>query len=311
MTASASVARRSGGASCHQVTTGASAASSGSTTDSACRPSRPYIRMTTASPGPSRPPTSTSASSRGTGASICRRTTMSSRQGCTSAAAVAACSASVTRLSSATTTRVSATPLITAPPVRRWTASSLTTADPVVSHSVVMTSPRTDAGACGSRTAPLATLGGEHVLGGARPPLAGPVGVRRGARPVLLQRVDDRPGGLDLGVAGEEGRIAQQHVEQQPLVGLRAGLGELLAVEEVHRDVADLHHAAGHLGAELQRHALVGLDADHQLVVAELLGVRGREREVRGALEDQRDLGDPAGQPLAGPQGGRDARPAA
>src|ERR1700710_1469241 len=267
-TPSGSKAMRSGGASCHQVTTGASGASSGSVTDSACRPSRPYIRMTTASPGPSRPPISTSASSRGTGASICRRTTMSNRHGCSSAAAVAACSASVTRPSSATTTRVSATPLITAPPVRRWAASSLTTAEPVVSHSVVMRSPRTWGGLRGSRPAPRAVLDGQHVVGGARAPLPGPVGVRRGAGPVLLERVDDRPGRLDLGVAREERGVPEQDVEQQPLVGLGAGLGELLAVEEVHRDVADLHDAAGHLRPELEGHALVGLDADDELVVA-------------------------------------------
>jgi hypothetical protein len=35
------------------------------------------------------------------------------------------------------------------------------------------------------------------------------------------------------------------------------------------------------------------------------------ERQVRGALEDHRDLGDPAAQPLAGAQVERDARPAA
>src|SRR4051794_30450370 len=247
-TARASVASWSGGAACHQATTGASAASRGSTTDSACRPSRPYMRITTASPGPSRPPMTTSASKRGVGASICRRTTTSRRHGCISAAWVAASSASETRLSSATTISVSATPESTAPPVRRCAASSLTTAEPVVSHSVVMGSPP-EGRACGrrpalrSRSPPPASLGREHLLGGPGPPLPGPVGVRGGAPPELLQRVDDRPRRLHLGVAREQRGVAEQDVEQQPLVRLGAGLGELLAVEEVHGDVADLHDA--------------------------------------------------------------------
>jgi hypothetical protein len=54
----------SGGSLCHHVTTGTSGASSGMTTDSACSASRPYIRITTASAGPRRPPTTISASSR-------------------------------------------------------------------------------------------------------------------------------------------------------------------------------------------------------------------------------------------------------
>src|SRR3954470_17133857 len=297
MTASASVARRSGGSACHQETTGASAASSGSTTDSACSASRPYIRMTTASPGPSRPPMSTSASSRGVGASICRRTTTSSRHGCCSAAAVAASSASATRLSSATTTRVSATPDNTAPPVRRWAASSFTTAEPVVSQSVVIGFPPRGGR---SRAPPPAALGGEHLVGGPRAPLAGAVGLRRRPGPERLERVDHGPAGLHLGVAREQCGVAEQHVEQQPLVGLRARLGELLAVEEVHRDVTDLHDAARHLRPELEGDPLVGLHADDELVVAELLGVGVGEGQVRGSLEDQRDLGHPPRQPLAG-----------
>ena len=112
-------------------------------------------------------------------------------------------------------------------------------------------------------------------------------------------------------VPREQRRLAEQHVEDQPLVRLRAGLGERLAVGEVHRDVADLHRGAGHLGAEPQREALVRLHPDDQRVLAELLG-RGRlERQVRGPLEDDGDLGDPAAEPLAGAQVERHAGPAA
>src|SRR3954468_4326131 len=314
-TASASVARLSGGASCHQVTTGASAASSGSTTDSACSPRRPYIRMTIASPGPSRPPMTTSASRRGTGASICRRTTTSMRQGCAAAAWDAASSASVTRLSSATTTRVSATPDSTAPPVRRCAASSFTTAEPVVSQRVVTTwfssDRRGSRGAGDSRPTPPAVLGGEHLVGRPRAPLAGPGGMGRRPGPELLERVDDGPGGLDLRVAREQRRVAEEHVEQEALVGLGAALGELLPVEEVHRHVADLHDAARHLRSELEGHAFVGLHADDELVVPQFLGVGVGEGQVRRPLEDQGDLGDAPGEALAGAQVERHPRPAA
>ena len=50
----------------------------------------------------------------------------------------------------------------------------------------------------------------------------------------------------------------------------------------------------------MRMYGRLGLHPDHQLVVAQLLGVGGRERQVRCPLEDQRDLGDPARQPLAG-----------
>jgi hypothetical protein len=39
-------------------------------------------------------------------------------------------------------------------------------------------------------------------------------------------RVQDPPGQLDLFLPREQRRVADQHVEQQPFVGLRAGLGE-------------------------------------------------------------------------------------
>ena len=62
--------------------------------------------------------------------------------------------------------------------------------------------------------------------------------------PVPLDRVEDLPGQLDLLLAREERRVAQQDVQDQPLVGLGRGLGEGVAVAEVHRDVADLHRGA-------------------------------------------------------------------
>ncbi len=128
----------SGGTPCHQVITGASGANNGRTTDSACRLRRPNMRMTTASPGPSRPPMETSASNRELAASSWRRTTMSSRHGWAAAAVVAALSATPTCFSSTTTTRVSARPKASAPAERRSAANALTTSEPVVSHRVVI-----------------------------------------------------------------------------------------------------------------------------------------------------------------------------
>src|SRR4051794_13859172 len=94
---------------------------------------------------------------------------------------------------------------------------------------------RTGGGAT-SWPAPLSAVAGEHVVGLLRPPLTGPVEVRRAACPEPLQRVDHPPGRLDLLAAREQRGVADQHIEDQPLVRLRRGLGERLAVEEVHRD---------------------------------------------------------------------------
>src|SRR5579862_7100628 len=49
-------------------------------------------------------------------------------------------------------------------------------------------------------------------------------------RPEVLDRVENLPGQLDLLLAREQWRVTDQHVEQQPLVRLRARFGERLAV---------------------------------------------------------------------------------
>ena len=105
-------------------------------------------------------------------------------------------------------------------------------------------------------------------------------------------------------------RIADEDVQQQPLVGFGAAHGERLAVGEVHVHVPDLHRRAGNLGAEADRDPLVGLHPDHYRVLAQLLGVGGTEGQVRCPLEDQRDLRHPARQSLARAQVERDSGPA-
>ena len=163
----------------------------------------------------------------------------------------------------------------------------------------------------GRGSAPDAAIAGQHLVGCARAPFAGAVAMWLASRPELLERVDDPPGQLDLLVVGEQRLVAEQHVEQQPLVGLGRGLGEGFAVQEVHGHVADLHRATpAPSGAEAQRDALVGLDAYDELVVAELGGVGVGEGQVRRLAEDDGDLGDATGQPLAGAQVERHAAPA-
>src|SRR4051812_41358953 len=95
---------------------------------------------------------------------------------------------------------------------------------------------------------PRPPVAGEHRVGGRRAPGAGLVGLGPSVLgPVRENRVEDLPGPLHLGVPGEQGRLAEEHVEDQSLVGLGAGLGERAAVREVHVHVADLHLRAGHL----------------------------------------------------------------
>ena len=78
-----------------------------------------------------------------------------------------------------------------------------------------------------SRSPPGPAVAGEHLVGRLRAPLAGAVVLRPEAvgvllAPQLLDRVDDPPGLLDLLVAREQRRVAEQDVQEQSLVGLRA-----------------------------------------------------------------------------------------
>jgi len=106
-------------------------------------------------------------------------------------------------------------------------------------------------------------------------------------------------------MAREQWRFAQEHIEDQALVGFRGGLGEGVAVAEVHGDIADFHLGAWHLRGDADGGALIWLDADHKGVLAELVGIVVAEEQVRGLLEDHGDLGDAASQALAGTQSHR------
>src|SRR5215467_8004823 len=270
----------SGGIPGHQVTTGVSGSSSGVTTESACWPSGPYMRSSTVSPGLVSP-TRISASSRER-CSGRRMMTTRIRHGCWRAATVAARTASYCSPSSVTMTSVRTIPLATPPSrSRAWRRASWIALVVVSVRSMVMSQPppcpavpghqRVRAGRAGGPGRVLVWLA---VLG-----------------PILLDRVEHLPGQLDLLVPGEQRRVADEHVQQQPLVRLGAVLSERLAVGEVHVHVPDLHRGAGDLGAEPDRDPLVRLDPDHHGIVPEFLGVGGAERQVRRALEHQGYLG--------------------
>ena len=129
--------------------------------------------------------------------------------------------------------------------------------------------------------------------------------------PMVEDGIQYLPSQFDLLVHREQGWFAQQHIEDQPFIGLGRIFGERRTVGEVHVHVADFHRAARDLGSEAQGDPFVGLNPDDQGVGAEFVGHGGVERQVWRAFEDQSDLGHPAAQPFSGTQVERHAGPPA
>ncbi|MNR45248.1 hypothetical protein D3C85_1640740 [compost metagenome] len=78
--------------------------------------------------------------------------------------------------------------------------------------------------------------------------------------PAVEDRVDPGPGRLDLVTAHEQRRVAFEHIQQQPLIGVPAtGLAEHLGQVEVQFHRLQAHALAGGLGHHLQADALIGL----------------------------------------------------
>src|SRR6188472_2793499 len=199
--------------------------------------------------------------------------------------------------------RVSTMPIAGLPALMRSLTKAEEIADAVVSVSSIMSGSlrrRERKERCGgsewlrgvrsSGSPPGPAVARQHRGGGLRAPVAGGVllGAAALALPVVEDGVEDPPGLLDLLVVREQRWVAEEDVEDQAFVRLRAGLDERAAVGEVHVDVADLQGGAGHLRPEPQGGALVWLDPDHQRVVGELLGGLRGERLVRRRLEDDR-----------------------
>src|SRR5215203_3404145 len=309
----------------HQATIGESASSSGVTTARPWAASGPKRRSTTTSEAPASPPTRIWPSSRAA-PRLWPATTTMMRQGCWRLASLAVSMAASASASSTTTRRVSTResaidPVSARSRTRRFATSAVVvlgrstiTGVPHQDRSGVPRSawaerardPRSAWASClaWSRQPPRPSVTAHERVGAGRAPAAG--GVLLGRRPLLLPEphdgVEDLPGELDLLVPGEQGWLAEEHVEDEPLVRLGGGLGEGAPVAEVHGHVAHLHLRHGHLRPETQRHALVGLHPDDDRVLPELLGRGVREGEVGCPLEHHRDLGDPLAEPFAGSQ---------
>src|SRR5690606_26978124 len=193
-------------------------------------------------------------------------TTMT-RHGCSRLASFAASIEVSTSDSRAMTTSVRTRPSAIAPPSSRRRTRRLFTAFVVVSGmSMIIAGSSPVGGSCRagahdgvggcragaprsaraaprerSRAPPRAAVAREHRVGGLRSPRAGPVRLGRALRlPVRRDGVEDLPGELDLLAGGEQRRVAEEHVEDEPLVRLRGGLGGRGPGPEVQRDVADL-----------------------------------------------------------------------
>src|SRR5690625_310607 len=249
----------------------------GTTTLSACWASGPESRSTTTSPAPASPATRNCAPRRAVAPGSPSSTTIT-RHGSAWPAGFAAAIESATRDESVpsaaapgTMIRVSTRPIVTAPTSSRTWSRRLLIAVVVVSGSsrIIGAAPVARR-ARRSRPPPFAAGARQHPHRRLRAPAAGRVRVGPAvAGPPVEHRVENLPGQLHLGADREQRRLPEQHVEDEPLVGLGGVLGERRPVGEVHVDVADLHQMAGHLGAEPQRDALIGLHPDHQGVLAE------------------------------------------
>src|SRR2546425_11711409 len=105
-----------------------------------------------------------------------------------------------------------------------------------------------------------------------------------------------------------ERRVAMDGVEQEPLVRLGRLAAEDLAVTEVEPHGAESQVGPGRLRGDRERHALVGLDPDHQRVRLDARRAP-TEDQVRRVVEPDRDLAHALREALARAQVERHARP--
>src|SRR4051812_1154324 len=234
---SGSDAGSSGASVGHQMATGESGSSRGSTTDSACLTTSPLSRIRAVSPlHPEPVPTwaFTTALPRAS-----PRMTPSTRAGCSFEAARAEAIASSEVSSSTTMIRVITMPIAGEPALVRARTSSAAMPAALVSVSSIISRPPPGRGAPAERAGgvrssgspPDAAVAGQHGVCGLRAPVARLVllGLRLPGSillgPVLEHGVEDLPGQLDLVLLGEQRRVTEEYVEDQSLVGLRTGLG--------------------------------------------------------------------------------------
>ncbi len=127
-------------------------------------------------------------------------------------------------------------------------------------------------------------------------------------RPGFFDGSDDSPLGLDLVATGEQSRITAHRVEQKGLVSDWSGGSERVAIGEVHVDAAGAHMRARSFGLEIQRDALVGLNAHGDDIVMDVIRV-SREQRLRRALEVDRNFRKLVRQPFAGADVKGNSRP--
>src|SRR5207302_8030227 len=115
------------------------------------------------------------------------------------------------------------------------------------------------------RLSPYAPVGLDQAIGFGRSPRPrGVVGERRRRQrlPRFFDAIDPGPRRLDLVAAREQRAVAEEAIEDQSLVRFGRLGAERSPVAELHRHRQQLHRRAGYLGEELERDALVRLNAN-------------------------------------------------
>ena len=134
--------------------------------------------------------------------------------------------------------------------------------------------------------------------------------VRRVRAPAIENRGAEAPRLLHLILTGEQRRVSEHAVEQEPLVRLGRLPEKRAPIQEIHVDAANAQRLTRDLRAEPQRDALLRLNAEHEEVgidgIRRQLACRQRdaavERRMRHASELDQYLGDALHQALACPQ---------
>lgn len=147
---------------------------------------------------------------------------------------------------------------------------------------------------CALQQAPLVAVLGEELVGFFGSPGAGGVFAHRGWGigfvPGGLDFVNELPGVFDFVATGEEGGVTGHGVEEEALVGFRAGFAEAGRVAEIHLHGLHGEGLAWLFAEDAEGHAFVRLDADDEGVFAVVDEFGGGEGNLGGALEVDGDF---------------------